>query len=280
MKRAIPLVVLAVVLSSCTVRFDSNTTVREDGSGTLAFEISLDDELRQLMAESGEGVFDFTGDLSDVPPGWETTEFARDGFEGVRISVDFASIAELDSRLGELAASAAQGQSAPTFVETSGLRASDGGYEFRVVLEDLEEGLTDAAGGSGDDEFGFEGFDPAALFGDVFEIRYVLTLPGEITSHNADVIEGSTMTWNIGFTDNGRVLEASSSAGGSGAPIGMILAILAVMAALVVGFVLMQASRRRRVPQAGWNETKGGDEPVHTAVAADPFGGAPDTGTD
>ena len=143
MKRAIPLVVLAVLLSSCTIRFDSNTTIRSDGSGTLALEVGFDEEFRRFAEDNGGGTVDFIGDLEDVPPGWTAAEFSRDGFEGVRISVDFDNIAELDARLAEFAATS--GDSAmPTFVETSGLTRSGDGYDFRTEISNLEEGLTDA----------------------------------------------------------------------------------------------------------------------------------------
>ena len=248
MKRAIPLVVLAVLLSSCTIRFDVNTTIRGDGSGTLALEVGFDEEFRRFAEDNGGSTLEFTGDLEDVPPGWSAVEFSRDGFEGMRISVEFDSIADLDARLAEFAETS--GDSTPlTLVETSGLTRNGHGYDFQTKISNLEEGLTAVAGGAGGDgDFTFDGPDPAALFGDVFKIRYILTLPGEITSDNADSISGNTLTWNIGISDDGRVLTASSSGGGDSFP---ILAIVAVIAALIVAFVFIQAGKRRREYQDG-----------------------------
>ena len=242
MKRAIPLVVLAVLLSSCTIRFDVNTTIRGDGSGTLALEVGFDEEFRRFAEDNGGSTLEFTGDLEDVPPGWSAVEFSWDGFEGMRISVEFDSIADLDARLAEFAETS--GDSAPlTLVETSGLTRNGHGYDFQTEISNLEEGLTAVAGGDGGDgDFTFDGL------GDVFKIRYILTLPGEITSDNADSISGNTLTWNIGISDDGRVLTASSSGGGGSFP---ILAIVAVIAALIVAFVLIQAGKRRREYQDG-----------------------------
>ena len=139
MERAIPLVVLAVLLSSCTIRFDSNTTIRGDGSGTLALEIGFDEEFRRLAADNGGSTLELTGDLEDVPPGWSAVEFSRDGFEGMRISVEFDSIADLDARLAEFAETS--GDSAPpTLVETSGLTRNGHGYDFQTEISNLEEG--------------------------------------------------------------------------------------------------------------------------------------------
>ena len=98
----------------------------------------------------------------------------------------------------------------------------------------------------------------------------MLTLPGEVTSHNADSISGNTLTWNIEISDDGRVLTASSSGGGGSFP---ILAIVAVIAALIVAFVFMQAGKRRREYQDGWVDAS---EPVSTeAAASDPFAAPP-----
>lgn len=268
MKRVILLVVLTLALSSCTIRFDSNTTVRDDGSGTLAFEVSFDEEFRQFMAENGGSEVDFTGDLQDVPPGWSATEFSREGFEGVRIAAEFADLAELDQRLVELSASTGDAQATPVFMERSGITRNGDGFEFELTLEGLEEGFADASGGAGGDDLGFEGLDPASLFGDVFEIRYVLTLPGEITAHNADSINGSTLTWNIGLGDDGRVLEATSGGAGGSLPT-VVIAGLGVLAAAIVAFVVLQARRRRSAYQTGWGEPTAG-VPAGI-VTGDPF---------
>lgn len=268
MKRAIPLLVLAVALSSCTIRFDSNTTVNEDGSGTLALEISFDEEFRQFMADSGDASFDLTGDLEDVPAGWSATEFSRDGFEGIRIGVDFGDLAELDQRLAELNEAAGEEQATPIFIEQSGLSRNGSGFDFELTIAGLEEGLTDASGSAGGDDLGFEGLDPAALFGDVFEIRYVLTLPGEITSHNADAIEGSTLTWNIGLSDDGRLLAAASGGGGGGS-LTIILGVLALLALAILAFVVIQVRKRRPQQQSAH------DQPIDHVpagiVSGDPF---------
>jgi hypothetical protein len=277
MKRVIPLLVLTLVLTGCKIRFDSVTTVEADGSGTLALEISLDEEFRQLIEESGEGsFFDLEQDLQDIPGGWTASEFSRGEFEGVRISAAFSDFADLDRRLAQL--TEADGEEvAPSFLQVSGLSRDGDRFTFRTELEGLEEGLTDLGATEGGGDLGFEGFDPASLFGEVFEIRYLVTLPGEITSHNANVVEGNTLIWNIGITDEGRVLSAESDAG-SGSAWGGWLAIAAIVVALgLLGFVALQWSRRRGapVPLPSADPTAPVTPPVGDG-GADPFARVPE----
>ncbi len=277
MKRLIPLLVLAVALSGCTVRFDSRVEVDADESGTFALEISLDEEFREIAAESGGTTdFGFTEGLEDVPAGWNVSEFTDGEFEGFRIAAPFDDFADLDRRLAELAATADADSPAPVFIETSGLTRDGDRFVFNSQLTGLEDGLTDLGGDSGD--FTLEGFDPATLFSQIFQIRFVVTLPGTIGSNNADSVDGNTLVWDIGFDDEGRNIEAVSDIGGGGGlPIVLILGL--VLAAAIIGFVVYRVSRRRRRPEPVWmggatsslSSTTGGD------LGADPFARAVDS---
>ncbi len=281
MKRLIPLLALAVVLSGCTIRFDSRVTVDADESGTYALEISLDEEFRELAAQSGEtDGFGLEEGLEDVPSGWSVTEFTDGEFEGFRVAVDFDDFADLDRRLLELTATADADSPAPTFLEESGFTRDGDRFDFTTTITGLQDDLTDLGGDSG--EFGFEGFDPASIFEQLFQIRFVVTLPGTIGANNADSVDGNTLIWNIAFDDEGRTLEASSDLGGGGLPVGLIVGILAIVALAVIGFVVYQANRRRRQEAPVWMgeattplATDPGAEP-----GADPFGAPtePDTG--
>jgi hypothetical protein len=272
MKRAIPLLLLAVALSSCTVRFDSRVEVDADESGTFALEISLDEEFREFAADSGGAAdFDFTEGLEDVPAAWAVTEFTDGEFEGFRVAVDFADFADLDRRLAELSATADADSPAPLFLETSGLTRDGDQFVFSSPITGLQDGLTGLGDDSGD--FSFEGFDPATLFGQLFQIRFIVTLPGEIGSNNADSVDGNTLIWDIGFDDEGRNLEAVSDIGGGGRlPTGLILGLL-VLAAGIVGSVVFRASRRGRRQEPAWmgGATTSPSSTPRGDLGADPF---------
>jgi hypothetical protein len=271
MKRLIPILFLALTLSSCTVRFDSRVEVNADETGSFALEIALDEEFRAVAAESGEGSgFDFSEGIGDVPAGWVVTEFTDGEFEGFRVAADFADFADLDRRLAELAATASDDSPAPIFIERSGLSRNGDEFVFSSQLTGLQEGLTDLGGDSGD--FTFEGLDPETLLSQLFQIRFVITLPGTIGSNNADSVDGNTLIWNIGFSDEGRTLEAVSTTGGAGISTGLIIGLL-LLTLGIVGFVVYRASQRNRRQEPVWMD--GVTSPPSAApdgdLAADPF---------
>ena len=58
------------------------------------------------------------------------------------------------------------------------------------------------------------GMDMSSLLGDLFEIRFNLTLPGSIGANNATSVNGNTLTWEVDLTDEGGSFEAVSTVGG------------------------------------------------------------------
>ncbi|MFQ5426822.1 MAG: hypothetical protein ACE5EV_07055 [Gaiellales bacterium] len=247
MKRLVLLLTFAIVLTGCKVRVDSHIAVDEDGSGTFAIEMSLDEEFRELSEESGEGGIDFEEGIEDIPSGWSVEPFVDGEFEGIRAAVDFTDFADLDQRLIELAESGDADTSAPTFLDQSGLTRDGDQFTFTTELTGLEDDLADFGGG-GEGDFTLEGFDPAALFEQVFEIRFVVSLPGTIVSNNADSVDGNTLTWNVGFEDEGRTLQAVSDVGGSSSSV-PVLGVVALVVAVVLGLALFLRRRRPGTPK-------------------------------
>lgn len=269
MRRFIALSMLAVLATGCTIRFDSIVDVEQDGSGTLAVEVGFDEELRTMMEESGEGGFDLTQGASDAPEGWSIDEFTRGEFEGVRVSVAFTDLADLDRRLAELEASAEEDGSTPSLLRPGILTQEGDTFRFSMPVEGLEEDLS-AVGGTGEDN-PFGEMDVDEMIGQIFQIRFLVTLPGTITSHNADTVEGNTMVWDIGLVDEGRTLSATSEpSGGSGLTMILLIA-AAVLAAGLVAFVAAILNRRRPDQTPPDDSDPGDDEPV--PIGADPFAG-------
>jgi hypothetical protein len=235
------LLLLALVLSACTVRFDIGVEINEDESGTFAMFIGFDEDLRELAEQGGGEDLNMIEGVEDVPEGWTSEEVSEDGFEGVRISTEFESIADLESSLAELGDGADAGMSGD-FLSDFGLVHEGDEFRFQVDVTDLDEQLTGAMGDDGGDDL-LGGMDMSSLFEDLFEIRFRLTLPGDIKSHNADSIDGNTLTWNVSITDEGASYEAVSTVGGGSSALlyGGIAA-----AALVVGGVGVVAMRRRK----------------------------------
>ena len=85
------------------------------------------------------------------------------------------------------------------------------------------------------------------IIGDLFEIRFNLTLPGTIGANNATSVNGNTLTWEVDLTDEGGTFEAVSTVGGGSSA--MMIGGAAVAAVAVAG-IGMVAMRRRKANEA------------------------------
>ena len=247
------LAVCALVLAACEFRIHTDLVVEEDGSGVLSLEMSVDDQLAGL-AESGMGMdMDMgegegsVGQLIDdewVPDGW-TIEVVSGDYQGIRASTEFDDLDGLEQRLADLAVM--DGVDIPMTTGaggmlTSGMSLAQEGdaLVFRLVIPDQSDALFEGMEG-------MEGDFPVdlSMLDDVFDLRFTLTLPGEIVAErtNADLITGQTLVWNLALDDGGRVLEAQSQLPRSGASMIIVWAIVALALAAAVYLVI---DRRRR----------------------------------
>ncbi len=242
MKRYIPLfALLALVLSACTIRLDVGLVVNEDETGTFDLFLGFDQEMQDLIAQGGGGDFDLTQDLTDVPEGWTVEEVSEDGFDGVRISTDYDSFEDLEAKLADLGEGTDAGVGTD-LLSDFGLSHEGDEFRFEVDASGVDEGLSGALGDSGGDDL-LQGMDPSAILGDLFEIRFNLTMPGSITEHNADSINGNTLTWELGFDEEGESLMAVSTVGGGSSA--LLIGGIAVAALVVVGGGVAIARRRK-----------------------------------
>lgn len=252
------LAVCALVLAACEFRIHTDLVVEEDGSGVLSLEMSVDDQLAGL-AESGMGMdMDMgegegpVGQLIDdewVPDGW-TIEVVSDDYQGIRASTEFDDLDGLEQRLADLAVM--DGADIPMTTGAGGMLTNDmslgregDALVFRLVIPAQSDALFEGMEG-------MEGDFPVdlSMLNDVFDLRFTLTLPGEIVAErtNADLITGQTLVWNLALDDGGRVLEAQSQLPRSGASMIIVWAIVALALAAAVYLVIDR--RRRRAAAA------------------------------
>lgn len=249
------LTVCALVLAACEFRVHTDLVIEEDGSGVLSMEMSVDDQLAGL-AESGMGM-DMgeamgegegpVGQLIDdewVPDGW-TIEVVSGDYQGIRASTEFDDLDGLEQRLADL--DVMDGVDIPMTTGAGGMLTSGMslGQEgdvlvFRVVIPEQSDALFEGMEGM-DENFPVD----LSMLDDVFDLRFTLTLPGEIIAErtNADLITGQTLVWNLSLDDGGRVLEAQSQLSRSGASMIIVWAIVALALAAAVYLVI---DRRRR----------------------------------
>ena len=242
MKRYAPLLLLlTLVLSSCTIRLDVGLVVNEDESGTFAVFVGLDDDLRDLIEQGGGEGLDITEQISDVPEGWSVEEVTEDGFEGVRVSTDYSDFDDLEAKLAEMNEGSDGGMGGDLLSDFNITHEGDT-YEFVADVSNVDEGLTGALDESGGEDL-LSGLDASSLIGDLFEIRFQLTLPGEIGAHNADTVNGNTLVWNLDVTEASGTLEATSTVGGGSSA--LLLGGAAVAAVVVVGVGVVAVRRRK-----------------------------------
>src|SRR3970282_1963696 len=112
MKRLAVVLAAMLLLSACKVRVNLDSTLNENGSGTIAFAVGFDKEFRDAMEQftqgfggEGEGVTgsgDLLADMEDnVPEGWDFERFSENGFEGGRISREFESLEHIQKQLSD-----------------------------------------------------------------------------------------------------------------------------------------------------------------------------------
>ena len=218
---ALLLAVLALALTGC-IRVQLTFTLHDDGSGTVGMLMAVDEALLSLTGESAEDVL---GEAADLPAGATTEVYEEDGFVGQLVTVPVPDMTRIDEFLGD---AEAVSDSAEAFRFT---REGDG-WRFATMVPSGEE----LVGEGGD-------VDLTGLLGEDAYFRIRVALPGEVTEHNADRIEGDLLVWEIDWTSTeGRALSAVSRPASGGTDIGLMIA-LAGVAALVVLAVFAARSR-------------------------------------
>ena len=264
---------VSLLLVSCRAEINIALDVEEDGSGTVAFEFGLDEELRSLMASTGADADDL---FSDLDTGFEGgTTFQREegdmSFQGVL--VEFDDVGEISDQLAD----------------SSGDLASFGEFSFEVGDT---EAVFDAALLTEEQDLGNFPLDPLALTGDVFSANFIVGMPGTVVEHNADeVLADGRLRWDIPLLGGEKTLHAVSDLGGSSFPwlwvlvgVALLVGVIATIAAVVLGRRQQRravsdaaAAYPQQVPVAPGQETP--TEPDDDATATED-GEAADTGDD
>lgn len=262
MRRLIPVVAMAVLLTGCKVKVDQGFELNSDGSGKASVVFGFDEELMELMgsfAPEGDPLADLT---TDLPAGWESADWSEGEFTGIEASTAFNDLAGLRS----IAATVFSG--ADGLFDTFTVETTEGdGFRFEATMsgETLEQGLQ-----------GVEGFDLGGSVDDLsetfFDAEIFVKLPGEIVTHNADSERSDgTLVWNVHLTDSGRVISAESAPGGS-LPLLPIASAAAVVLVAALGFVLWNRRSSRPINGNGDSFVAEAPAPVGEAPEGDPFG--------
>ena len=218
--------VLTVVLAGCRVETNVILDIEEDGSALVGAEVGYDEEFRQLLEQSGADPDDLFSDLPTVGDDVVTIERT----EG---DMTYTGVA---SNVPDLSAVAAESTELETFSSFS--------YEFD------EDGATLAATVAADDglaggDLGELGIDPSQLTDEFFSANVVVTMPGDVTEHNADIVRSDgTLVWQIPLSGS-KQINATSSFGSSSPNLLLILLVGLLLIGVIVVIVATVVSRRQ-----------------------------------
>lgn len=238
--RLLVLVLLcAVAASACQVSVGTEVHVEDDGGGSLAVRVVLDEDLATTLAQDDVDVF---ARLEELPDGWRSERSTPDGGQAVTVRADFADPTGLGRRVEQLR----EGLDGEDPVVLDGLELT--------VAEDGSARLSGRAGfrppsstglrGTG---VGFDGEDLAALLAErgdeVLRVDLRAAMPGPVVDSNADEVDGNVAIWHLPTTELADVHVASD-------PPSALQRWLAIGAAALVGLALAMAVvrlvRRRR----------------------------------
>ena len=232
-------VVAALFLVSCRAEVNIALDVEQDGSGTVAFELGTDEEFRDFMTSFGADPADLFGELESGLGDSEGTATEREegdmSFKGAQVEFD-----DVDEIAGQLGGAAGDFGGFDTFT----FEINDTSAVFDATLSAPEQ----------DPSEGFGGFDPSQLAGDVFTANFILKMPGNVTTHNADaVLADDRLQWELPLLGGTVNFHAESQFGGSGFPwlwVILGIALLVGLIAVIVAVILGRRQQRQAVSDA------------------------------
>jgi hypothetical protein len=252
MKRLLILVAaLALATTACKVEVNAELTVNADKTGAFAIEFGMDDEVITTLSEMSEGEFDPGAlledfDVEDTPGATVTTERRGD----MNFTIISAPVDDLTGSDVLAAGTPLEGIS-----ETGSITFTEEKVTIRASAP-ASSLMGDMEGGD------MEGISPAML-APFIEINLRVTMPGTILDHNADSVDGSTLTWRVDITDPSIDIFAESdprAGGSSGIPIWVWIVGGVVLLALLV-FLFARGGRSKPAPAAAGSPAPIADAP-------------------
>jgi len=241
------LLALIAALFTTACRMEANVLIdlNPDESGSFEVELGLDEELQTLISEQSGVTIDFgdllSGGVTDLPGAAVTQRTDGDmSFSGARFP--FNNQAELQEVLG-----AGAGDSGDITVvwtdESVTIDAFLGGSATGLGLGGLTDGFGDLGGGLDLDGLG--------LVDNFFSGSVIVSMPGEITSHNANrVMDDGRLQWGLTLDGSDTIISATSDRSGSGGGFPLWALILIVLTLLAVLLWMVSLQRRRNSARA------------------------------
>lgn len=238
---------LTLLLTGC-VRTEVGVNLNSDGSGTVGTIVLIQKEAYDMMKDSGdpfEGKETFTETIDDEEyiGTRESTEYgSAEELKAALLALTFAgNISDVEKRIADEEPENLTGEIVITpdvqeddyeqaiIFKSADIEKSSGKLTFRAALQPQ----TDTEG--------------AELLGmgvnDIYKLKVVVTMPGEIKSNSAGTVSDKTVTWNIEDLTAENSIEIVSNAGDASIVPVIVFAVLILLAA--VGVLLAKKKQQK-----------------------------------
>ncbi|MEN8239038.1 MAG: hypothetical protein ABFR53_07550 [Actinomycetota bacterium] len=183
----------ALALTACRAESNLTLDINEDGSATVGAEVGFDEEMLDLLSQTGDDPADlFTEDLPEEAAGFEPYTRTEGDMSFFGFSNTIEDLETYDfSDFGQEMFSDFADFSYTTDGNTATLNAS-------IASADVGGGLGDLP------------IDPSDITGDIFSANLIVSMPGTVSEHNADEVrEDGTLVWTIPLTGSVDVTAVS-----------------------------------------------------------------------
>lgn len=232
--------VALLVVSGCRLDLVTTAEVERDGSGTLALSVRLDDA---LLTELDDLAIDPTVEVTALASELEGWELERTVDDEAAITITltrrFTEASEVGPALRQLSSGLADADPALLIdldldVADDGSARLDGAVAFRAPMTVGAEVDGEVLGPSTDEL--------AEMTSEVVHPRLEVAMPGPVDQHDADRVDGRTLSWDI------SVGQARDVAARSGSPALYEQPWLWAVAGAAIAMILivLLALRRRR----------------------------------
>lgn len=217
----------ALVLTACRAESNVIIDIEDDGSATISAEIGLDEEMLDLLSQTGDDPAELF--IEELPP-------EAEGFESYsRINGDMTYYGfsgkvddlENDSLL-------VLGQDfVSNFANFSYTTDGD-----KAILE-ASIASVDVGGGLGDLPI-----DPTGITDNIFSANLIVSMPGTVVEHNADEVRSDgSLVWQIPLTGAIDVVAVSDTGSGSASWIWwLVIGVLSI--GIIAGIAAVIVSRK------------------------------------
>lgn len=240
---------LTLLLTGC-VRTEVGVNLNSDGSGTVGTIVLIQKEAYDMMKDSGdpfEGKETFTETIDDEEyiGTRESTEYgSAEELKAALLALTFAgNISDVEKRIADEEPENLTGEIVITpdvqeddyeqavIFKSADIEKSSGKLTFRAALKPQ----TDTVGA----EFLGMGVN------DIYKLKVVVTMPGEIKSNSTGTVSDKTVTWDIEDLTAENSIEIVSNAGDTSVVPVIIFAVLILMLLAAVSVLLVKKKQQK-----------------------------------